>query len=52
MQQLLVDKAMIADSSNGLNNKSDCKDYRRNRLMVGLDLFCLFLGKSLSFVTF
>ncbi|XP_055059547.2 phospholipid phosphatase 3 [Misgurnus anguillicaudatus] len=44
MQQLLVEKAMTADSSNGLNNKNDCKDYRRNRLMVGLDLFCLFLA--------
>lgn len=49
MQRCLIyEKAMAADTKNGgssLNN-NNCKDHSRRMLLVGVDLFCLFLGKS------
>lgn len=49
MQRCLIyEKAMAADTKNGgssLNN-NNCKDHSRRKLLVGVDLFCLFLGKS------
>lgn len=40
---------MAAETRNGgisLNN-NNCKDHSRRKLLVGVDLFCLFLGKIL-----
>lgn len=49
MQRCLIyEKAMAANTKNGgssLNN-NNCKDHSRRKLLVGVDLFCLFLGKS------
>lgn len=39
---------MAANTKNGgssLNN-NNCKDHSGRKLLVGVDLFCLFLGKS------
>lgn len=39
---------MAAETKNGgisLNNNNSCKDHSRRKLLVGVDLFCLFLGK-------
>lgn len=41
---------MAAETRNGgisLNNNNNCKDHSRRKLLVGVDLFCLFLGKRL-----
>lgn len=41
---------MAAETRNGgisLNN--NCKDHSRRKLLVGVDLFCLFLGKILVY---
>lgn len=41
---------MAAETRNGgisLNNNNNCKDHSRRKLLVGVDLFCLFLGKIL-----
>ncbi|CAB1448424.1 unnamed protein product [Pleuronectes platessa] len=38
---------MAAETRNGgssLNNNNNCKDHRRRKLLVGVDLFCLFLA--------
>lgn len=49
MQRCLIyEKTMAAETRNGgssLNN-NNCKDHSRRKLLVGVDLFCLFLGKS------
>lgn len=49
MQRCLIyEKAMAANTKNGgssLNN-NNCKDHSGRKLLVGVDLFCLFLGKS------
>ncbi|XP_006786999.1 phospholipid phosphatase 3-like isoform X2 [Neolamprologus brichardi] len=46
MQRCLIyEKAMAANTKNGgssLNN-NNCKDHSRRKLLVGVDLFCLFL---------
>ncbi|XP_039999653.1 phospholipid phosphatase 3-like isoform X3 [Xiphias gladius] len=46
MQRCLIyEKTMAAETRNGgssLNN-NNCKDHRRRKLLVGVDLFCLFL---------
>lgn len=39
---------MAAETRNGgisLNNNNNCKDHSRRKLLVAVDLFCLFLGK-------
>lgn len=40
---------MAAETRNGgislNNNNNNCKDHSRRKLLVGVDLFCLFLGK-------
>lgn len=50
MQRCLIyEKSMAAETRNGgisLNN--NCKDHSRRKLLVGVDLFCLFLGESPS----
>lgn len=47
MQRLLCEK-MVSDTRNGgttvLNNNNDAKDHSRKRLLIGLDVFCLFLA--------
>ncbi|XP_039999651.1 phospholipid phosphatase 3-like isoform X1 [Xiphias gladius] len=47
MQRCLIyEKTMAAETRNGgssLNN-NNCKDHRRRKLLVGVDLFCLFLA--------
>lgn len=51
MQRCLIyEKTMAAEARNGgssLNNNNG-KDHSRRKLLVGVDLFCLFLGKSHS----
>ncbi|XP_026006063.1 phospholipid phosphatase 3-like isoform X2 [Astatotilapia calliptera] len=47
MQRCLIyEKAMAANTKNGgssLNNNNNCKDHSGRKLLVGVDLFCLFL---------
>ncbi|CAN9503087.1 unnamed protein product [Ophioblennius macclurei] len=47
MQRCLIyEKSMAAETRNGgtsLNNNNNCKDHHRRKLLVGVDLFCLFL---------
>ncbi|XP_072220094.1 phospholipid phosphatase 3-like isoform X2 [Leuresthes tenuis] len=48
MQRCLIyEKTMAAESKNGgsslNNNNNNCKDHSRRKLLVGVDLFCLFL---------
>lgn len=52
MQRCLIsEKSMAAETRNGgishnnNNSSSNCKDHSRRKLLVGVDLFCLFLGK-------
>lgn len=49
MQRCLIyEKSMAGETRNGgssLNNNNNCKDHSRRKLLVGVDLFCLFLGK-------
>ncbi|XP_061588908.1 phospholipid phosphatase 3-like isoform X2 [Cololabis saira] len=43
---LIYEKTMAADAKNGgtcVNNNNNCKELGRRRLLVGVDLFCLFL---------
>ncbi|XP_033993435.1 phospholipid phosphatase 3-like isoform X2 [Trematomus bernacchii] len=43
MQRCLIyEKTMAGETKNSLNN-SNCKDHSRRKLLVGVDLFCLFL---------
>ncbi|XP_013869278.1 lipid phosphate phosphohydrolase 3 isoform X2 [Austrofundulus limnaeus] len=45
MQRLICEKTMAAETKNGgssLNNPA-CKDHSRTKLLVAVDLFCLFL---------
>ncbi|XP_026168903.1 phospholipid phosphatase 3-like isoform X1 [Mastacembelus armatus] len=48
MQRCLIyEKTMAAETRNGgssLNNNNNCKDHSRRKLLVGVDLFCLFLA--------
>lgn len=37
---------MAAETKNGGTSPSNCKDHSRRKLLVGVDLFCLFLGKT------
>lgn len=51
MQRCLIyEKTMAAETRNGgsslNNNNNNCKDHSRRKLLVGVDLFCLFLGES------
>ncbi|XP_061588907.1 phospholipid phosphatase 3-like isoform X1 [Cololabis saira] len=44
---LIYEKTMAADAKNGgtcVNNNNNCKELGRRRLLVGVDLFCLFLA--------
>ncbi|KAI4809292.1 hypothetical protein KUCAC02_018192 [Chaenocephalus aceratus] len=44
MQRCLIyEKTMAGETKNSLNN-SNCKDHSRRKLLVGVDLFCLFLA--------
>lgn len=44
MQRCLIyEKTMAADTKNSLRN--NCKDHSRRKLLVAVDLFCLFLGE-------
>lgn len=48
MQRCLIyEKAMAANTKSGSSlNNNNCKDHSGRKLLVGVDLFCLFLGKS------
>lgn len=51
MQRCLIyEKTMAAEARNGgsSHNNSNGKDHSRRKLLVGVDLFCLFLGKTRS----
>lgn len=52
MQRCLIyEKTMAAEARNGgssLSNNNG-KDHSRRKLLVGVDLFCLFLGESHCF---
>lgn len=51
MQRLLCEK-MVPEARNGgtsvLNNNNDAKDHSRKKLLICLDIFCLFLGMSFT----
>ncbi|XP_054624137.1 phospholipid phosphatase 3-like isoform X2 [Dunckerocampus dactyliophorus] len=44
MQRCLIyEKSMAAETKTGGSSQSNCKDHSRRKLLVGVDLFCLFL---------
>ncbi|XP_077360417.1 phospholipid phosphatase 3-like [Festucalex cinctus] len=45
MQRCLIyEKSMAGETKNGGTSLSNCKDHGRRKLLVGVDLFCLFLA--------